>query len=111
SNDGDGTSPSKPAAQQAYKERVPHYPLNTTTGGVGQSWVVGRVRFIMPDLMSYKTPMTASDTVSKTQFGEEQLQWFFAELLKPEPFKVFVNSKPWIGNENTEVMPSDKWWG
>lgn len=110
-NDGDGTSPSKPAAQAAYKERVPHYPLPATDGGTYQSWVVGRVRFILTDLMSYKTPMGASDTTAKTQFGETQLQWFFNELTKPEPLKIWINTKPFIGDPAIHEMPSDKWWG
>ena len=108
-NNSDGTtSHATPAAQAAYKERVPHYPLNANDGGIGQSWVVGRVRFIMPDLMSYKSYEGDADNSRKTQFGANQLQWFYNELLKPEPVKIWVNCKPWNG---AAEIPADDWAG
>lgn len=109
-NDADGTSPSREAACLTYRERVPHYTLPAGTGAnpVYQSFVCGRVRFIMTDLMSMKTPKGNADNSSKTMMGETQIQWFFNELLQPEPFKVWVNTKPWIG---TAAQTDDSWMG
>ena len=106
-NDSDGTAASRPAAQAAYRDRVPHYPLPSTNGAIYQSWVVGRVRFIMTDLESNSSKTSNADNSSKTKMGEEQIQWFFSELLKPEPLKVWISSKPWIGSASNG---SDKWW-
>jgi phosphodiesterase/alkaline phosphatase D-like protein len=105
-NNSDGSSAARPAAQTAYKERVPHYPLNTTDGAVYQSWVVGRVRFILTDLRSNASKTSSSDSSTKTKMGDKQLQWFFSELRKPEPLKVWISTHPWI---QATTSGSDKW--
>lgn len=109
-NDSDLTSPSVEAAQRAYRERVPHPPLATGDKGLGSihsSFVYGRVRFIQTDLRTHKSWRRDPDTKDKTMMGEDQLQWFFKELLKPEPIKAWVCSMPWIGSETWEGCD---WW-
>jgi hypothetical protein len=70
------------AAGLVYRERVPHYPLAdaSTTGHVGQSWVIGRVRFVMTDQRSAASNKTATDNSSKTMLGSSQKAWFKSEL-------------------------------
>jgi len=59
-NNADGNSPSKPAAQLAYRQNFPHYPLPGTesdgTGPVYQAFTYGRVRFILLDLRAEQYP-------------------------------------------------------
>lgn len=99
-NDGHAGHVGKPAAQTTYRRRFPHYTLPTgdTSGAIYQSFVIGRVRFIMTDIMSERSNPTATDNTSKIMFSETQLQWFYSQLLAPEPVKVWVNTKPWIGS-------------
>lgn len=107
-SNSDGTSASRPAAQAAYKERVPHYPIPATNGAIYQSWVIGRVRFIMMDTRSQSTKVTAVDNSSKTTLGEAQYQWVCNELRRPEPLKVLISDKPFHGPAEANV---DRWFG
>lgn len=59
------SSPSRPAAQQVYRERFPHYTLPSPSGGIYHTYAIGRCRFIVMDCRSYKT--------SSTMLGSEQL--------------------------------------
>ena len=109
-NNSDGNSPSKEAACTTYREIVPHYDLPYPTGKnpVFQSFVRGRVRFIVTDLRAEKTPRSTADSAAKTMMSEQQTQWFFNELLKPEPLKIWVCTKPYI---ETPTTGSDAWGG
>lgn len=107
-DDSSGNASSKPAAIAAYKERVPHYPLTSPNGPIYQSFVYGRIRFIITDLRSEKTPKTATDDANKTTMGETQIQWFFSELLQPEPIKIWVSTFPWNGAASAGA---DRWSG
>jgi alkaline phosphatase D len=103
-NDSNSSAPAKPAAIATYKERVPHLTLPgaSSGGGVYQSFVCGRVRFIVTDLRSEKFLNSEWKMMSQTQ-----KDWFYSELLKPEPFKVWVNTVPWIG----AVTSDEAWFG
>lgn len=103
-NDSNSNAPSRPAALSAYKERVPHLTLKTPTsdGGTYQSFVCGRVRFIITDLRSEKFQNSQWKMMSQTQ-----KDWFYSELLKPEPLKIWVNTQPWIG----AVTNDEAWMG
>src|SRR5690606_28399903 len=52
-NDGDGSHVGRPAALTAYREVVPHYPISFAGDPddtpVGQTFVAGRVRFVVLD--------------------------------------------------------------
>ena len=99
-NDAAADSPSRAAALDAYDELVPHYPLPLDGDGpIAQAFTVGRVRFILTDLRSARTPKGESDGPAKTMLGETQRAWFEAELLDAaarHPVVVWVSSVPWI---------------
>jgi phosphodiesterase/alkaline phosphatase D-like protein len=105
-NNSDRDSPSKEAAQLSYRHLTPSYPLvvNGETGPVYHAFTVGRVRFIMTDLRSERSPASDPDNAEKTMFGEEQKAWFKQELLAANgvyPLIVWVQAVPWIANPST----------
>jgi phosphodiesterase/alkaline phosphatase D-like protein len=112
-DDSDGTSPTKPAALQSYQQIVPHYPLSGVVGKVStihQAFTIGRVRFLMLDVRSGRTPQTEPDGPDKTMLGKEQLEWLHGELREAAqhyPLVVLVNPVSWI----TKKTPgkSDGW--
>jgi phosphodiesterase/alkaline phosphatase D-like protein len=98
------------AARLTYQEYVPHYPLAAGTGNVPihHAFTVGRVRFILTDLRSSRTPITAPDTAAKTMLGPAQKQWFKSELLAAKgkfPLVFWVSSVPWLGVQGTNYYP------
>jgi phosphodiesterase/alkaline phosphatase D-like protein len=113
SNNADGTSPSREAAQRVYREAVPHYPLPAGDGSapIYQAFSVGRVRFILTDTRSARTPTSAADDANKSMLGAEQKAWFKRELLAAAgqyPVIVWVNADPWI---DTAEAGADTWAG
>jgi len=105
-DDSDGTSPSKPAALQVYQQFVPHYPLNPIDGKVRtiqQAFTVGRIRFLMLDVRSERTPEEIPDGPNKTMLGKEQLEWLRSELQEASqryPLVILVNPVPWITRDS-----------
>jgi phosphodiesterase/alkaline phosphatase D-like protein len=111
-NNASGTSPSRAAAIATYRQFVPHYPLDSGPGGaVYQAVTIGRVRFILTDLRSRRSPDSAPDNAAKSMMGAEQKVWFKRELLDASgryPLIVWVSSVPWIA----EAKPGgDNWSG
>jgi alkaline phosphatase D len=101
-NNCDSTTPGREAARLTYQEYVPHYPLVAGSGDVPiyQAFTVGRVRFIVCDSRSARSPYSAPDNLAKTMLGAEQKEWFKQELLSARyayALIVWVNSLPWIG--------------
>ncbi|MCL4814677.1 MAG: alkaline phosphatase family protein [Vicinamibacteraceae bacterium] len=99
SNNSLGSSAGRPAAQQVYREYVPHYPLPLDrTGAIAHAFTIGRVRVIVTDLRSQKTPRI-SDSRRRSMLGPAQLTWFERELEDAAgkyPLVVWVNTVPWI---------------
>lgn len=99
-NGANRTSASAPAAQTVYRQVVPHYQLETGEAGpIYQALTVGRVRFIVTDVRSARSPSTDPDGPAKTMLGAEQKAWFKEELLAANglyPLIVWVNADPWI---------------
>ena len=96
-NNSDGTSASKPAAQSVYREHVPHWTL-PHADMIYHSYAIGRVRFIIIDPRSARTPQTDPDNSSKTILGATQKTWLKAELLAAtEPVIMLMTGSPWIG--------------
>lgn len=100
-NDSVASSPSREAAIKTYRKRVPSYPLSGTEG-VWQTWVIGRVRFVMTDQRSYADdPFTMPGYKvprypEKTMLGKEQLNWFRSTLRNAkEELLVWINTVPW----------------
>jgi phosphodiesterase/alkaline phosphatase D-like protein len=107
-SDSNGTSVSKPAAQAAYRQYVPSYPLSSPTGGIYQTFSYGRVRFIATDNRSYKSPVSATDDTDKTMLGAEQKQWFKDTVsTATEPVIIWINENPWIASADQTA----DWWG
>jgi phosphodiesterase/alkaline phosphatase D-like protein len=109
-NNADGTSPSKPAAFSVYRQAVPHYPLGTPDAlSVNQAFTLGRVRFIVTDGRSARTP-DGTPAGKRTMLGAVQLEWLERELKAAvdAPLVVWVNTVPWITRRKGS---SDGWEG
>jgi phosphodiesterase/alkaline phosphatase D-like protein len=120
-NDSDSSYGLKYFASQAYREQVPHYPLVDTLdegkgkGAIYQSFVIGRVRFIMTDNRFYKNSREIKDDLDKTLLGNKQRKWLFEQLKKGkqnqqnnrEGLTIWVNSIPWIVKEDD--TKTDSW--
>lgn len=111
-NDSDSTAVGRDAARAAYRERVPHYPIGTTGGTIGQTFTIGRVRFIMTDLRSAAVPASQKESSAKSRLGTAQKTWFKQELINARdggfPLIVWVCTVPWIAPAQ---MGSDTWGG
>ena len=98
------------AARLTYQEYVPHYPLAAGSGNVPihHAFTVGRVRFILTDLRSARTPITVPDDASKTMLGSVQKEWLKSELLAAKskyPLIFWVSTVPWLGINTTNYYP------
>jgi phosphodiesterase/alkaline phosphatase D-like protein len=112
-NNADSTSPTRPAARSVYRELVPHYALPAGDGdaAIYQAFSAGRVRFIVTDNRSERTPSSAPDDENKTMLGAQQKAWLKQELLAAHDqyaLIVWVNSDPWI---DAAQEGSDSWGG
>ena len=112
-NDSDRNSASREAAQQVYREWVPSHTLvaGAETGPIYRAFTVGRVRFIVTDERSEKSPKTDPDTAEKTMLGHEQKEWLKSELLAASdrfPLIVWVQPVPWIVEP---AAGADNWGG
>lgn len=104
--DSNASAPAGSLLAAAYRQVVPHYPL-ATAGSVAihQSFVVGRVRFIILDTRSQRSDRTLAESTSKTLLGAEQKTWFKQQLLEPEPLKIVVSGIYWRRDSTT----GDRW--
>ena len=106
-DNSDATAPGRNASVQAYREAVPHYPLvggQSRTSTVHQAFTIGRVRYLITDLRSARTPNTAPAAPTKTVLGKQQKAWFKSELVRAtnDPsirLIVWVNTMPWLDDE------------
>ena len=101
-NNSDSTAPGRVAARLTYQEYVPHYPLDAGSGDVAIyfRFDVGRVRFLVCDSRSARSPWPAPDDALKTMLGSTQKAWFKDQLLLARDsvaLIVWVNTLPWIG--------------
>lgn len=97
-NDSDKNSPSREASRQVYREYIPHYPL-PDAGAIYQTFDVGRVKFILTDLRSERSPAGQEDNAEKSMLGVTQKEWFKRELLTAKdryPLVFWVSSVTWI---------------
>lgn len=100
-NDSDASAAGRPAAQAAYRQIMPHYPLEVGDA-IYHSFTIGRVRFIVSDLRSERAGTIMSAT---------QLSWLEAELTSASAdgdvrLIVWANSVPWASSSG-----SDNWAG
>ncbi|HUR46335.1 MAG TPA: prolyl oligopeptidase family serine peptidase, partial [Candidatus Saccharimonadales bacterium] len=101
-NNSNRKASSHEAARLTYDEYVPHYPLVFGEGDhpITQSFNVGRVKFLLPDLRSERDEATKKDDEKKSMLGKGQKQWLKDELLAANgkyPLICLVSSVPWIG--------------
>jgi len=110
-NNSSRQAPGQDVAQQVYREYVPHYELarEELARPIYQAFTVGRVRFLLTDLRSARTPNETPDSL-KTMMGAEQKAWFKEQLARAAdryPVVAWVSSVPWIGDGDSE----DRWAG
>jgi phosphodiesterase/alkaline phosphatase D-like protein len=101
-NNSDSTAPGRLAARLTYQEYVPYYPLEAGSGDVPiyHRFDIGRVRFLVCDSRSARSPWTAPDNAQKTMLGATQKAWFKEQLIRARDsaaLVVWVNTLPWIG--------------
>ncbi len=113
-NDSDGSYQLKYIASQAYREQVPCYPLAETLdelkgqGAIYQSFVIGRVRFLMTDSRFHQDPIDIENNLDQSLLGNAQREWLFEQLKigkqqqqnNREGLTIWVNSIPWIADQN-----------
>lgn len=113
-NNSDSSSPSREASRRAYREAVPHYPLVVEEDGpIYHAFTVGRVRFIMADARSERSPRDVPEGLARSMLGAEQKAWLMQEMLAARDTHaliVWVNTVPWIGND-TASENEDRWTG
>ncbi|WP_165864869.1 alkaline phosphatase D family protein [Rufibacter latericius] len=99
-DNADSTHIGQPYVNQAYREYVPHYPIQkslvtgaTPTDGqlaIAQTYALGSVRFIMLDARSHR--------LGADFLGSEQLVWLKETLgAATEPVIVITSGVPWVG--------------
>ena len=76
-NDADSRSPTRPAARAAYRTAVPDFGVAPGDAPVNQAFTIGRVRIVMTDGRSERTPAH--------MLGEAQTQWLIDEVVAREP--------------------------
>lgn len=97
----DGTAQGRAAAVSAYRLCVPGYLDHSTPDDpLFQAFTVGRVRFLLTDTRSARTPRKLPDDRNKSMLGEKQKSWLLAELREAGsryPLVIWINSVPWLG--------------
>ncbi len=102
-NNADARSPGRRAVRLVYQEMVPHYPLPAGSGDVPiqQSFSIGRLRFVLSDLRSERSPVASPDGPGKTTMGAAQKAWWKEQMLAARDageLVVWVSTIPWIGD-------------
>lgn len=100
-NDVDSNAAGKFNARIAYHEYVPHYPLGLGTGAnypIAQAFTIGRVRFIMTDLRSMRSP--------SSMLGNDQTSWFENECLNAKNNNQII---AWVSTVSWNGTGTDNW--
>ena len=102
-NGSDARAPGRTVACQVYREYAPVVALPDALGdgAIYQAFSIGRVRFILTDLRSMRSPEKSAEGPSKTMMGAAQKEWFKRELLAAASDHALVfwaSSVPWIGS-------------
>jgi phosphodiesterase/alkaline phosphatase D-like protein len=110
-NNGNRWSVSRRAAVAAYRDRVPSPPLAEPgpLDPIYYAFVRGRVRFVVSDLRSERTPNMWPDEESRSMLGETQFAWLQDQVAAARAageVMIWVSSVPWI-SEPSE--PRDRW--
>ena len=117
-NNSAADAPCKEAVMHIYRNYIPHYPLDfkKPTSPISQSFIVGRVRFVMPDMRSMKRRPKFNSDCEKTAVGsnfgsDEHFAWFSKELREAKAagqVVAFVSGIPWINNVGGPYFDCDE---
>lgn len=84
-NDSDKDNSGAERAVISFRNRFPYEWVESgSTDAAYQSWVIGRVRFILTDERSQRDDWKVAESESKTMLGPTQKSWFKSELLDAE---------------------------
>lgn len=113
-DNSNGSSASKPAAEAAFRELVPSHGLvNSVSGDLRRSWTVRGVRFILTDLRYNRSPSASADSPTKTMLGADQLAWFLDEIDDAHAddcrLIVWLNTNAWTGGGASGDSDGDHW--
>lgn len=108
-NESNAASPSRPAARTTYQQYVPHHALEAgdpEDTPIYQTFVAGRVRFIILDNRSEASDQSMADGPLKTRLGATQLAWL-EDVIETanESLLVICCGVPWIG----DASDNDTW--
>lgn len=111
-NNANSTAPGREASRLAYREIVPHYALPAGPGDapIYHAFSIGRVRFIVLDTRSEKSPPSVPAGSGRTTLGASQKAWLKAELLAARDTHALialVSSVSWIADDGN----ADRWGG
>ena len=72
---------------------------------IHQAFSVGRVRFLLTDHRSARSPRTVPEA-ERTMLGSDQLAWLLAELdeASDAPLVIWINTVPWITKRNEATI-------
>jgi len=113
-NNSSGPDHAIPLVNQMYRALVPTPAL--PANGTYYAWTWGRVRFILCDTRSFKTPegtdaSPTADGSSHMVFGNTQRLWLkdqFDQSLHPEKLKFMIVDLPWNGPTSERVGNADE---
>lgn len=105
-NNSDGTFADKANAAQVYRERVPHYPLASTSGPIYRSFQVGRVLFLCSDVRYNRDPNDDPPSSAKTMLGAAQKSWMDT-VLGSSAAEILIWQMPsqWLGQSGDSWGP------
>lgn len=97
SGPGGSLNPVAASVQSVYRQYFPLYDLPGDQDGAGyQTWVIGRVRFLLLDGWSQAEDWSLPDRPEKTRLGDAQKAWLKSWLLTAEePVKIICSSALW----------------
>ncbi|MCF3648917.1 alkaline phosphatase D family protein [Synoicihabitans lomoniglobus] len=105
----DRESPNAFPAHLTYRHYIPHYPLPADSAPeladdligekpITQAFTVGRVRFIVLDTRTQRTPVNTPEGPEKSMLGKWQREWLENELVRAQSNHVLtfiLTSVPW----------------
>lgn len=109
-DNGNINSASRTVVAQVARERAALYPVPDSANiGLWQTFVWGRVRIILLDPRSYRSPQGNADDAAKTMLGAEQKAWLLNTLdNSTEPIVAIFTGVPWVAAASAGA---DHWGG
>lgn len=121
-NNSDGTNVNKGHASTTVATMFPHVPFTAPTTTytsasvsvnfqpIYHSWNVGRIKFIITDNRSERSPQSDPDTPSKIIWSSTQESWFMNEIRDTRyPIKFWINTYPWEATNTAPYDGDDGW--